>query len=234
MQRKHANKYTKSINGNPYCWHCLHSMPNRVHETGDRRSVCLFHHLTTTAACCAFSALTLLVGWQEGHPACKKQSGGVLVWLSVWSKVQTCRPQPLPLTVSCFSKIQILVPAHLGSPRKRAVKWVCVCAACCRGLCWRHRLTVTAARCPAAVAPQHGAAARCSVANASSVVLTADKLSTDCSIWNIPFTDTFVAAWSSICSWHCFQAFRHPAAFQWPRRCNLKSEILVMRFYTNY
>ena len=37
----------------------------------------------------AFSALTLLVGRQEGHPACKKQSGGVLVWLSVWSKVQT-------------------------------------------------------------------------------------------------------------------------------------------------
>ena len=32
---------------------------------------------------CAFSALTLLVGWQEGHPACKKQSGGVLAWLSV-------------------------------------------------------------------------------------------------------------------------------------------------------
>ena len=38
---------------------------------------------------------------------------------------------PLPLTVSCFSKIQIgftfLVPAHLGSPGKRAVKCVCVC-----------------------------------------------------------------------------------------------------------
>jgi len=32
---------------------------------------------------CAFSALTLLVGRQEGHPACKKLSGGVLVWLSV-------------------------------------------------------------------------------------------------------------------------------------------------------
>jgi len=30
----------------------------------------------------AFSALTLLVGWQEGHPACKKLSGGVLVWLT--------------------------------------------------------------------------------------------------------------------------------------------------------
>ena len=38
----------------------------------------------------AFSALTLLVGWQEGHPACKKQSGGVLAWLSVWGEVQAC------------------------------------------------------------------------------------------------------------------------------------------------
>jgi len=39
--------------------------------------------------------------------------------------------KPLPLSVSCFSKIQIgftfLVPAHLGSPGKRAVKRVCVC-----------------------------------------------------------------------------------------------------------
>jgi len=43
---------------------------------------CLYH--------CAFSALTLLVGWQEGHPACKKLSGGVLTCLSVWRKVQTC------------------------------------------------------------------------------------------------------------------------------------------------
>jgi len=38
---------------------------------------------------------------------------------------------PLPLNVSCFSKIQIgftfLVPAHQGSPGKRVVKRVCVC-----------------------------------------------------------------------------------------------------------
>ena len=40
--------------------------------------------------CMAFSALTLLVGRQEGHPACKKLSCGVLAWLSVWSEVQTC------------------------------------------------------------------------------------------------------------------------------------------------
>jgi len=37
-----------------------------------------------------FSALTLLVGWQEGHPVCKKLSGGVLAWLFVWSDVQIC------------------------------------------------------------------------------------------------------------------------------------------------
>ena len=39
--------------------------------------------------------------------------------------------KPLPLTVSCFSKIQIgfafLVPAHPGSPGKKAVKRGCVC-----------------------------------------------------------------------------------------------------------
>jgi len=38
----------------------------------------------------AFSALTLLVGRQEGHPTCKKLSGEVLAWLSVWSEVQAC------------------------------------------------------------------------------------------------------------------------------------------------
>jgi len=46
----------------------------------------LLHYYTRLA----FSALTLLVGRQEGHPVCKKLSGGVLAWLSVWSEVQTC------------------------------------------------------------------------------------------------------------------------------------------------
>jgi len=38
----------------------------------------------------AVSALPLLVGWQEGHLACKKLNGGVLAWLSVWGEVQIC------------------------------------------------------------------------------------------------------------------------------------------------
>jgi len=34
--------------------------------------------------------LTLLVVWQEVHPACKKLSGGVLEWLSLLGEVQIC------------------------------------------------------------------------------------------------------------------------------------------------
>jgi len=53
-------------------------------------SSCLFFFFVSSFMFHAFSALTLLVGWQEEHPACKKLSGGVLAWLSVWSEEQTC------------------------------------------------------------------------------------------------------------------------------------------------
>ena len=79
----------------------------------------------------AFSALTLLVGWQEGHPACKNLSGGVVIYLEQGADLHMAQLMPLPLAVSCFTKIQIgftlLVPAHPGSPGQRAVKRVCVC-----------------------------------------------------------------------------------------------------------
>jgi len=74
-----------------------------------------------------------LVGQQEWHPACKKLSGGVLAWLCLErdADLHMAQLMPLPLTVSCFSKIQIsftfLVPAHPGSPGKSAVKRACVC-----------------------------------------------------------------------------------------------------------
>ena len=61
-------------------------------------------------------------GGRKGIRPVKKLSGGVLAWLSVWQGADLHMAQltPLPLTVSCFSKIQIgftfLVPAHLGSP----------------------------------------------------------------------------------------------------------------------
>jgi len=76
-----------------------------------------------------------LLGGRKGIRPVKNLSGGVLAWFFVWSEVQTCiwptQLMLLSLTVSCFSKIQIgftfLVPAHPGSPGKRAVKQVCVC-----------------------------------------------------------------------------------------------------------
>ena len=79
----------------------------------------------------AFSALMLLVGRQEGHPACKKTEwwgAGVFICLEQGADLHMAQLMPLPLTLSCFSKIQIdftfLVPAHPGSPGQRAVKRV--------------------------------------------------------------------------------------------------------------
>ena len=81
---------------------------------------------------CSFSALTLLVGWQEGHPACKKTEwwgAGMVICLERGADLHIAQLMPLPLTVSCSIKIQIgftfLVPAHPGSPGQRAVKRVC-------------------------------------------------------------------------------------------------------------
>ena len=76
---------------------------------------------------CVFSALMLLVGRQEGHPACKNSEwwgAGEVVCLERGADLHTAQLMPLPLTVSCFSKIQIgftfLVSAYLGSPAQRA------------------------------------------------------------------------------------------------------------------
>ena len=79
----------------------------------------------------AFSALTLLVGRQEGHPACKKTEwwgAGMVICLERSAILHMSQLMPLPLTISCFSKIQIgftfLVRAHPGSPGQRLG---CVC-----------------------------------------------------------------------------------------------------------
>ena len=80
-----------------------------------------------------FSALTLLVGRQEGHPACKKTEWwgvGMVVCLELGADLHMAQLMPLPLTDSCFSKIQFgfafLVPAHPGSPGNVKRVFVCV------------------------------------------------------------------------------------------------------------
>jgi len=63
----------------------------------------------------------------------------VVICLERGADLHTAQLMPLPLTVCCFSKIQIgftfLVPAHPGSPGRRAVKRVCVCACVCVCVC---------------------------------------------------------------------------------------------------
>jgi len=63
---------------------------------------------------------------------CFDAVGWVVICLERGAVLHMAQLMPLPLTVFCFSKIQIgftfLVPAHLGSPGKRAVKRVCVCS----------------------------------------------------------------------------------------------------------
>jgi len=59
----------------------------------------------------------------------------VVICLERGADLHMAQLMPLPLTVSCFSKIQIsftfLVPAHPGSPGQRAVKRVSVCVCVC-------------------------------------------------------------------------------------------------------
>jgi len=68
----------------------------------------------------AFSALTLLVGRQEKHPACKKTEwwgAGVVICLERGADLHRAQLMPLPLTVSCFNKIQIdFCLSGTGSP----------------------------------------------------------------------------------------------------------------------
>jgi len=72
-----------------------------------------------------------LVGRQEGHPACKKTQWwgiGVVICLELGADLLMAQLMPLPLTVSCSSKIQIgftfLVQAYPGCPGKEAIKWL--------------------------------------------------------------------------------------------------------------
>jgi len=93
--------------------------------------------------CIAFSALMLLVGWREGHLACKKLSGEMLAWSCVWVKLQICT---WPSWCHCHSLslalvnpdwfylpgFTFLVPAYAGSPGqnprgRKMVVCVCVC-----------------------------------------------------------------------------------------------------------
>jgi len=78
----------------------------------------------------------LLVGQQEGHPAVKKLEwwgAGVVIRLEQGADLHMAYLMPLPLTVSCFSKIQIGLPSWYRLmqvvPEKGSLN-VCVCVFC--------------------------------------------------------------------------------------------------------
>ena len=76
----------------------------------------------------------------------------MVVCLKQGADLHMAQLMPLPLTVSCFSKVQsgftFLVPAHLGSPGKKAVKRVCVRACTRARACvldmerWSHQVSL--------------------------------------------------------------------------------------------
>jgi len=83
-----------------------------------------FWDAVTSAGPYAFTICTSLQS--DNH-----SNTGMVICLERDADLHMAQLMPLPLTVSCFSKIQtgftFLVPAHPGSPGKRAVKRVCVC-----------------------------------------------------------------------------------------------------------
>jgi len=78
--------------------------------------------------------------WSDGRKGIRPVKtewwgAGVVICLEWGAYLHVAQLMPLPLTVSCFSKIQIgftfLVLAHPGSSGKRAIKLVCVCVCVC-------------------------------------------------------------------------------------------------------
>jgi len=68
---------------------------------------------TIVEAAFAFSALTLLVGRQEGHPACKKTEwwgAGMVICLKQGADLHIAQLMPLLLTISCSSKSRLVLP----------------------------------------------------------------------------------------------------------------------------
>ena len=91
-------------------------------------SVCLSVCLSVLCTCfCLVLCVYLTLRW---FSVSEWWGAGVVICLERDADLHMVQLMPLPLTVSCFSKIQtgftFLVPADLGSPGQRAVKRVCV------------------------------------------------------------------------------------------------------------
>ena len=124
------------------CWqnhsHCLHCL----FLVSDGIILLMLYFLTPSVLWRCW------LGGRKGIRPVKKLSSGVLVWLSVWSEVQTCiRPgwchcHSLSLaSVKSRLVFTFLVPAHLGSPGKGPLNvcvylyYYCYCSSRCSSSC---------------------------------------------------------------------------------------------------
>jgi len=132
------NKYKKSRSLWDFSWQIIearnHTEFNQVAKSCPNFKTAFLHNLVNIL-------LNLLpsvhwdcwLGGRKGIRPVKTEwwGAGVVICLERGGDLHMAQMMPVPLTVSCFSKVQIgftfLVPAHLGNPGKRAVKRVCVC-----------------------------------------------------------------------------------------------------------
>ena len=122
-----------------YCNICKSVKPDRAHHCSIcGRLVCrvvlICIVLTYWHLVYAFSALTLLVGQQERHLVCKKTEwwgAGVVVCLEQGADLHMAQLMPLPLTVSCLSKIQICFYRAMLCIRGTSHGPVSVCLSVC-------------------------------------------------------------------------------------------------------
>ena len=126
LQRQSAEQVSRSVQTLICFWYCnwefedpkmliLYLSLEQIYAIGKKIITSTLYTIS------AFSALMLLVGRQEGHPACKKLSGEVMAWLSVWSKVQTCI---WPSWCHCHSLSLASVKFRLVLPFWYQLTWV--------------------------------------------------------------------------------------------------------------
>ena len=92
------------------------------------------HHLQNQKLCLLLCLLLLCLwcfGQQEWHLACKNWGAGMVICVERGADLHRAQLMPLPLTVSCFSKIQIdftfQMSAHPDKGSLSRCVWMCVC-----------------------------------------------------------------------------------------------------------
>ena len=106
--------------------------------------VCQYFQYTISCLQC-FDAVGWVAGRVSGLWKTEWWGAGMVICLERGTDLHMVQLMPLPLAVSCISKIQIsftfLVPAHPGSAGQRATKWACVCTSTQKCPCKMFKMT---------------------------------------------------------------------------------------------